>query len=171
MVVWNVNQGTEDDIVNWLHGNGLWKMPREPYEPLWIKGGGHCNLELYPDYIRHLCKFIYEMENMTTEIRLKRIRQSLCLPTSSNTTSSVTSDRCCKVKLCQPKCPKCPKPRCSKCCWWLKCSCCWKPSCLNCCWKPKCPKCLLGCSCCCIKCSQWRCCVGTHNELNGKQEG
>ncbi|KAF3658632.1 Alpha/beta-Hydrolases superfamily protein isoform 2 [Capsicum annuum] len=50
-----VIHGTEDDVVNWLHGNGLWKMARDPYEPLWIKGGGHCNLELYPDYIRHLC--------------------------------------------------------------------------------------------------------------------
>ncbi|OMO93393.1 hypothetical protein COLO4_16938 [Corchorus olitorius] len=89
-------KGTEDDVVNWLHGNGLWKMAREPYEPLWIKGGGHCNLELYPDYIRHLCKFIYEMENMTTEIRLKKIRQTLRLPTRSNNNhpSSVTSNRC-----------------------------------------------------------------------------
>ena len=170
MVGSNINQGTEDDVVNWLHGNGLWKMAREPYEPLWIKGGGHCNLELYPDYIRHLCKFIYEMENMTTEIRLKKIRQSLRLPTRSNTSSSVTNDRCCKIKLCQPKCPKCPKLSCSKCLWWPKCSCCWQPSCVNCCWtwKPKCPKCLLG-SCCCIKCSQWRCCMGTHNGLNGKE--
>ncbi|KAK2970118.1 hypothetical protein RJ640_017775, partial [Escallonia rubra] len=50
-----VIHGTEDDVVNWFHGNGLWKMARDPYEPLWIKGGGHCNLELYPDYIRHLC--------------------------------------------------------------------------------------------------------------------
>ncbi|XWS62212.1 hypothetical protein CRYUN_Cryun07bG0191300 [Craigia yunnanensis] len=162
-----VIHGTEDDVVNWQHGNGLWKMARDPYEPLWIKGGGHCNLELYPDYIRHLCKFIYEMENMTTEIRLKRIRQSLRLPTRSNTSSSVTNERCCKIKLCQPKWPKCPKPSCSKCWWWPKCSCCWQPSCVNCCWKPKCPK-FLG-SCCCIKCSQWRCCMGTHNGLNGKE--
>ncbi|KAK4389718.1 Alpha/beta hydrolase domain-containing protein 17B [Sesamum angolense] len=51
-----VIHGTEDDVVNWLHGDGLWKKAREPYEPLWIKGGGHCNLELYPDYIRHLCR-------------------------------------------------------------------------------------------------------------------
>ncbi|KAH7835494.1 hypothetical protein Vadar_026654 [Vaccinium darrowii] len=64
-----VIHGTEDDVVNWLHGNGLWKMAKDPYEPLWIKGGGHCNLELYPDYIRHLCKFIKEMENITTSIR------------------------------------------------------------------------------------------------------
>ncbi|KAK4364694.1 hypothetical protein RND71_016052 [Anisodus tanguticus] len=72
-----VIHGTEDDVVNWLHGNGLWKMSRDPYEPLWIKGGGHCNLELYPDYIRHLCRFIQEMECMTTEVRLKKIRQTL----------------------------------------------------------------------------------------------
>ncbi|GFQ06151.1 alpha/beta hydrolase domain-containing protein 17b [Phtheirospermum japonicum] len=66
--------GTEDDVVNWLHGTGLWKMAREPYEPLWIKGGGHCNLELYPDYIRHLCRFVQEMENITTQVRLRKIR-------------------------------------------------------------------------------------------------
>ncbi|KAE8661895.1 plastidial glycerol-phosphate acyltransferase [Hibiscus syriacus] len=52
-----VIHGTEDDVVDWLHGNGLWKMAREPYEPLWIKGGGHCNLELYPDYVGYMnCK-------------------------------------------------------------------------------------------------------------------
>ena len=28
------------------------------YSPLWLSGGGHCNLELYPDYIRHLKKFV-----------------------------------------------------------------------------------------------------------------
>ncbi|KAE8716242.1 hypothetical protein F3Y22_tig00110154pilonHSYRG00029 [Hibiscus syriacus] len=155
-----VIHGTDDDVVNWLHGNGLWKMAREPYEPLWIKGGGHCNLELYPDYIRHLCKFVYEMENTTTEIRLKRIRQSLSLPARSDG-NSVTSEKCCKIKLCQPKCPECPKPRC-RCCRWPKSFCCWKPE-----W----PKCLLGCSCCSFKCSEWRCCVGIHKGLNGEQEG
>ncbi|KAL3619497.1 hypothetical protein CASFOL_037067 [Castilleja foliolosa] len=64
----SILSGTEDEVVNWLHGNGLWKLPREPYEPLWIKGGGHCNLELYPDYISHLCTFVREMENITTDV-------------------------------------------------------------------------------------------------------
>ncbi|KAK8497137.1 hypothetical protein V6N12_046723 [Hibiscus sabdariffa] len=49
-----VIHGTDDDVVNWLHGNGLWKKAREPYEPLWVKGGGHCNLEQYPDFIRRI---------------------------------------------------------------------------------------------------------------------
>ncbi|URE19747.1 abhydrolase domain-containing protein [Musa troglodytarum] len=80
--------GTEDDVVNWLHGHGLWKLAKEPYEPLWIKGGGHCNLELYPDYIRHLRKFIQEMENITTATRLKKIRQTLKSPTKPAATTS-----------------------------------------------------------------------------------
>ncbi|PSS01342.1 Protein ABHD17A like [Actinidia chinensis var. chinensis] len=146
-----VIHGTEDDVVNWLHGNGLWKMAKDPYEPLWIKGGGHCNLELYPDYIRHLCRFIQEMENITTEVRLRKIRQSLRLQKSSNTTNTSSIKRCCKIKFRRPKCPECLKP-----------------SCIKCCFLPKCPewqcKCIMECRCkCltgwrpgCIKCLCWR---------------
>ncbi|KAH7514893.1 hypothetical protein FEM48_Zijuj11G0138600 [Ziziphus jujuba var. spinosa] len=172
-----VIHGTEDDVVNWLHGNGLWKMAKDPYEPLWIKGGGHCNLELYPDYIRHLCRFVQEMENITTEIRLKKIWQNLRLQKRSDSTSTGTSSRCCRIKFCRPKCPKCPKCpecpslKCVKCCSWrLKCPGCWRPSCVK-CWRPKCPKC--SGSCCCTNCFRWPCCcTGAHNSgINGKQAG
>jgi len=158
-------QGTEDDVVNWLHGNGLWKRAREPYEPLWIKGGGHCNLELYPDYIRHLCRFIHEMENMTTEVRLKKIRQDLKLyPNKPDQPANMTTcnrscscwDCCsctCKMKCWRPRCPtSCFRwPKCSSCCSdcfrWPKCSiCCCVPSCLK-CSKPSC-----SCSGCCSSC-------------------
>lgn len=154
-----VLQGTEDDVVNWLHGNGLWKMARDPYEPLWIKGGGHCNLELYPDYIRHLCRFIQEMECMTTEIRLKKIKQTLRLPKRSDTTLSTNC--CCRVKCSLPNCLNCSNVSCTKYCYWPKCpkwkpKClvCWKPSCLKCsCTLPKCSCGCLDCSCACPKCS------------------
>ncbi|CAL9196499.1 unnamed protein product [Musa hybrid cultivar] len=105
--------GTEDDVVNWLHGHGLWKLAKEPYEPLWIKGGGHCNLELYPDYIRHLCKFIQEMENITTATRLKKIRQTLKSPTkpvattSTTTTTSFTANCCFRIRFRKPDFPSC----------------------------------------------------------------
>ncbi|XP_022145289.1 protein ABHD17B-like [Momordica charantia] len=178
-----VIHGTEDDVVNWLHGNGLWKKSREPYDPLWIKGGGHCNLELYPDYIRHLCKFIQEMENMTTKIRLKRIRQALDQQTRP-CCCAVSCDRCC----CKVKCwqPKCPRPSCASCSIQLKCLKCCKPRCPK--W-PKCPRlrprCCFSCptlsscsgwKCCscmsscfkwrCSSCFQWRCCCerGSSNE-------
>ncbi|KAH0436078.1 hypothetical protein IEQ34_026485 [Dendrobium chrysotoxum] len=54
--------GTADEVVDWSHGKRLWELCKEKYEPLWIKGGRHCNLELYPEYIRHLKKFISAIE-------------------------------------------------------------------------------------------------------------
>ncbi|KAL3640080.1 hypothetical protein CASFOL_015048 [Castilleja foliolosa] len=54
--------GTADEVVDFSHGKQLWELCKEKYEPLWIKGGNHCNLELYPEYIRHLKKFISTVE-------------------------------------------------------------------------------------------------------------
>ncbi|KAL4565306.1 hypothetical protein LXL04_029394 [Taraxacum kok-saghyz] len=141
-----VIHGTEDDVVNWLHGNGLWKMAKDPYEPLWIKGGGHCNLELYPDYIRHLCRFIHEMETITTKTRLTKIKQIL--------NSKPKKCSFCCIATWQPGCPECPRPRCPKCC---------KPSCGCFRWRkpkcpdvklPKCPDCLRCSPCGCFMCSR-----------------
>ncbi|KAL5177022.1 Alpha/beta hydrolase domain-containing protein 17C [Glycine soja] len=54
--------GTADDVVDYSHGKQLWEHCKQKYEPLWIKGGNHCNLELYPQYIKHLKKFITAIE-------------------------------------------------------------------------------------------------------------
>ncbi|KAG6481000.1 hypothetical protein ZIOFF_057591 [Zingiber officinale] len=51
-------KGTADEVVDWLHGKQLWELSKNKYDPLWIDGGGHCNLELYPEFIEHLKKFI-----------------------------------------------------------------------------------------------------------------
>ncbi|XP_076896339.1 uncharacterized protein LOC143549295 [Bidens hawaiensis] len=130
-----VIHGTEDDVVNWQHGNKLWKMAKDPYEPLWVKGGAHCNLELYPDYIRHLYKFIYDMETMTTKTQLTKIKQKVRLPKKSNPGKSTDGCYCC-IKMGQPECPK---PHCPECFCRPKC-----PDCLGCFGRPKCPDCL-GC--------------------------
>ncbi|XP_055803009.1 uncharacterized protein LOC129872156 [Solanum dulcamara] len=53
-----VIHGTADEVVDYSHGKQLWELCKEKYEPLWINGGGHCNLELYPEYIKHLKKFV-----------------------------------------------------------------------------------------------------------------
>lgn len=55
-------QGTADEVVDCSHGKQLWVLCQEKYEPLWLKGGSHCNLELYPEYLRHLNKFISTVE-------------------------------------------------------------------------------------------------------------
>ncbi|CAK9180445.1 unnamed protein product [Ilex paraguariensis] len=54
--------GTADEVVDYSHGKQLWELCKEKYEPLWIIGGNHCNLELYPEYIKHLKKFISTVE-------------------------------------------------------------------------------------------------------------
>ncbi|XP_041003282.1 alpha/beta hydrolase domain-containing protein 17B-like [Juglans microcarpa x Juglans regia] len=53
-----VMHGTADEVVDWSHGKQLWELSKEKYEPLWLSGGGHSNLELYPEFIRHLKKFV-----------------------------------------------------------------------------------------------------------------
>ncbi|XP_057981951.1 uncharacterized protein LOC131167246 [Malania oleifera] len=57
-----VIHGTADDVVDCSHGKQLWELCKEKYEPLWIKGGNHCDLEIYPQYIKHLKKFISAIE-------------------------------------------------------------------------------------------------------------
>ncbi|KAE8693620.1 Calcineurin-like metallo-phosphoesterase superfamily protein isoform 1 [Hibiscus syriacus] len=57
-----VIHGTDDETVDWSHRKRLWELSKEKYEPLWVKGGGHCNLESYPEYIQHLNNFITTME-------------------------------------------------------------------------------------------------------------
>ena len=56
-------QGTTDEVVDCSHGKQLWELCKEKYEPLWVSGGGHCNLELYPEFIKHLKKFVQTISN------------------------------------------------------------------------------------------------------------
>lgn len=57
-----VIHGTADDVVDCSHGKQLWELCKEKYEPLWVRGGNHCDLELYPQYIKHLKKFVSIVE-------------------------------------------------------------------------------------------------------------
>lgn len=59
-----VMHGTEDEVVDISHGKQLWELCKEKYEPLWLKGGNHCNLEMYPEYLIHLRKFISAVEKL-----------------------------------------------------------------------------------------------------------
>lgn len=66
-----VIHGTNDDIVDWSHGKRLWELSKEKYDPLWVQGGGHCNLETFPEYIKHLRKFVNAMEKHSFSKRNK----------------------------------------------------------------------------------------------------
>ncbi|KAG8367562.1 hypothetical protein BUALT_Bualt16G0084800 [Buddleja alternifolia] len=66
-----VIHGTNDDIVDLSHGKRLWELAKEKYDPLWVQGGGHCNLETFPEYIKHLRKFVNAMEKLSFSKRGK----------------------------------------------------------------------------------------------------
>ncbi|RXH90508.1 hypothetical protein DVH24_035272 [Malus domestica] len=57
----DIYKGTADEVVDSSHGKQLWVLCKEKYEPLWLSGGGHCNLELYPEFIKHLKKFVHSL--------------------------------------------------------------------------------------------------------------
>ncbi|KAJ9152814.1 hypothetical protein P3X46_026333 [Hevea brasiliensis] len=59
--------GTSDEVVDCSHGKQLWELCKEKYEPLWLKGGNHCDLEHFPEYIRHLKKFISTVEKSPSQ--------------------------------------------------------------------------------------------------------
>lgn len=62
-----IMHGTSDEVVDCSHGKQLWELCKEKYEPLWLKGGNHCDLEHYPEYIRHLKKFISTVEKSPSQ--------------------------------------------------------------------------------------------------------
>jgi abhydrolase domain-containing protein 17 len=79
-------QGTEDEIVDCSHGKRLWELSKEKYDPLWVKGGGHCNLETFPEYIKYLRKFINTMEKLSiTSQANKQLTQSPSITDSRHT--------------------------------------------------------------------------------------
>lgn len=62
-----VVHGTADEVVDYCHGKQLYELCKEKYEPLWVSGGGHCNLELYPQFLRHLKKFIHTLNKAKSD--------------------------------------------------------------------------------------------------------
>lgn len=57
-----VLHGTADEVVDVEHGRQLAKLARRPFEPLWVEGGHHCDLEFYTGFIPHLRRFIGHCE-------------------------------------------------------------------------------------------------------------
>ncbi|OIW06547.1 hypothetical protein TanjilG_29968 [Lupinus angustifolius] len=87
-----VIHGTDDDVVDCSHGKQLWEHCKQKYEPLWIDGGTHCDLELYPQYRKHLKKFISVVEKLPRrKTEYESIPDQLEKP--QNSTDSIENSR------------------------------------------------------------------------------
>ncbi|CAI9757376.1 unnamed protein product [Fraxinus pennsylvanica] len=63
----DIYKGTADDGVDCSHGKQLYELSQEKFEQLWLNGGNHCDLELHPEYIRHLKKFVSTVEKLPSQ--------------------------------------------------------------------------------------------------------
>ncbi|GJP75854.1 hypothetical protein CLOP_g6255 [Closterium sp. NIES-67] len=53
-----IARGTSDEVVDVSHGQMLVDACKRPFEPLFLEGGHHCDLEFFPEYLRCLRKYI-----------------------------------------------------------------------------------------------------------------
>lgn len=54
-----VIHGTEDEVIDISHGQAIHSLCRNPVSPLWVEGGNHNDIELFPVYLDRMRKFIY----------------------------------------------------------------------------------------------------------------
>ncbi|XP_078434170.1 uncharacterized protein LOC144705399 [Wolffia australiana] len=91
-----VIHGMADEVVSWSHGKQLWELCKNKYDPLWLKGGHHCDLELFPEYIRHLKRFVAAVEK-----RPQTPRRRSSGSTASTATAAITDPPRHSVDLCE----------------------------------------------------------------------
>lgn len=53
-----VIHGTEDEVVDFSHGLGIYERCQKAVEPLWVEGAGHNDIELHSQYIERLRQFV-----------------------------------------------------------------------------------------------------------------
>lgn len=53
-----VIHGTDDEVIDFSHGLGMYEKATKAVEPLWVEGAGHNDVELYSQYLDRLKKFV-----------------------------------------------------------------------------------------------------------------
>eukprot|EP00731_Ephydatia_muelleri_P016794 Em0009g1218a len=53
-----VIHGTDDEVIDISHGIAIYEGAPQAVEPLWVEGAGHNDVELYPQYLDRLRRFI-----------------------------------------------------------------------------------------------------------------
>ncbi|KAH8236454.1 alpha/beta hydrolase domain-containing protein 17B [Drosophila bipectinata] len=53
-----VIHGTDDEVIDFSHGIGIYERCPKTVEPFWVEGAGHNDVELHPHYYERLRKFL-----------------------------------------------------------------------------------------------------------------
>ncbi|KAK4357957.1 hypothetical protein RND71_023567 [Anisodus tanguticus] len=90
-----VIHGTEDEVVDISHGKKLWELSKMKYEPLWVNGGNHCDLQVFPQFFTHLNKFITSVERQSV-IKTVELEESII---DLNYTLDITNEIKCRPSI------------------------------------------------------------------------
>ncbi|KAJ8570058.1 hypothetical protein K7X08_006635 [Anisodus acutangulus] len=90
-----VIHGIEDEVVDISHGKKLWELSKMKYEPLWVNGGNHCDLQVFPQFFTHLKKFITSMERQS-DFKTVELEESII---DLNYTLDITNDIKCRPSI------------------------------------------------------------------------
>lgn len=53
-----VIHGTDDEVIDFSHGQMIHQRCPRAVEPLWVEGAGHNDIEIFPQYIERLTRFL-----------------------------------------------------------------------------------------------------------------
>lgn len=53
-----VIHGTEDEVIDFSHGQSIYEKCPHAVDPLWVDGAGHNDVELYNSYLERLKQFL-----------------------------------------------------------------------------------------------------------------
>ena len=67
-----VIHGTEDEVIDFHHGLQIYELAKEKYDPLWVEGAGHNDIEHYAVYTERLIMMMKDLD----ETRRKREAKS-----------------------------------------------------------------------------------------------
>jgi len=53
-----VIHGTDDEVIDFSHGQMIYQRCPRTVEPLWVEGAGHNDIEMHEQYLERLIRFI-----------------------------------------------------------------------------------------------------------------
>lgn len=81
-----VIHGTEDEVIDFSHGLGIFEKCPKAVEPLWVEGAGHNDIELFNQYLDRLKKFV------SVELKLSQEKAKVRDASAKTSAASTTEE-------------------------------------------------------------------------------
>merc|ERR1739848_65092 len=62
-----VIHGTEDEVIDFSHGLHMNELAVDKFDPLWVNGAGHNDIEHYPQYMHRLDRLMRDLHRLLAQ--------------------------------------------------------------------------------------------------------